>query len=300
MYQPFAPRQLAQFVAVAETLSFRGAAQRLHMSQPPLTQAIQRLERSLGVKLLERSRASVRLTAAGEVFLEEARRLLARTQDMMEATRRAAEGARGRLRIAFVPSAALRLLPAIIIELRRRYPEIELELRSETTTMQLASLRDDRADAGILVPPLRDAADLRTTPLRRERIVAAVPASHALAARTAIRLRELAEEPFILFPLSQGPAFLSAILLACRRAGFFPRVVQEAAQVQMILTLVACGMGVSLVPAAMRAVQQFNVRYLEIRDRALPDYQLAAAIRRNADNVVLGRFLEVARQVASR
>jgi DNA-binding transcriptional LysR family regulator len=300
MYQPFAPRQLAQFIAVAETLSFRGAAQRLHMSQPPLTQAIRRLERSLGVNLLERSRASVRLTAAGEVFLEEARRLLARTQSMVEATRRAAEGSRGRLRVAFVPSAALALLPAIVVELCRRYPEIELELRSETTTMQLASLRDDRVDAGILVPPLRDAADLRTMPLRRERIVAAVPASHALAARNAIRLRELAEEPFILFPLAQGPAFLSAILLACRRAGFFPRVVQEAAQVQMILTLVACGMGVSLVPAAMRAVQQFNVRYLEIRDGAVPDYQLAAAIRRKAVNVVLGRFLEVARQVASR
>lgn len=297
---PVGHRQLQQFVAVAEELSFRKAAQRLHMSQPPLTQAVRRLERNVGVRLLERSRNAVSLTAGGQVFLEDAKRMLDRMQGMIEAARRAAEGARGRLRISFVPSAALGLVPLVVAEFRRRYPDVALELYSDTTTTQLDSLRAGRTDVGIVVPPLRDATDIRVTPLCRERLVVVVPAAHKFGASRFIRLEQLADEPFVLFPLSQGPAFLSAILLACRRAGFFPRVVQESPQMHMIVTLVACGIGVSLVPAAMAAVQRANVSYLDIRGRFKPQYELAAASLKQAENPVLARFLSVGQEVARR
>lgn len=295
---PVGHRQLQQFVAVAEELSFRRAAQRLHMSQPPLTQAVRRLERNVGVRLFERSRNGVSLTPGGQVFLEDAKRMLERMQGMIGAARRAAEGARGRLRVSFVPSAALGLVPLIVAEFRRRYPEVALELHSDTTTTQLDSLRAGRTDVGIVVPPLRDATDIRVTPLCRERLVAAVPAAHKLAAARSIRLEQLADEPFVLFPLSQGPAFLSAILIACRRAGFFPKVVQESPQMQMIVTLVACGIGVSLVPAAMAVVQRANVSYLDIRGRLKPQYELAVASLKQAENPAIARFLSVGQEVA--
>lgn len=295
---PVGHRQLQQFVAVAEELSFRKAARRLHMSQPPLTQAIRRLEHNIGVRLFERGRNGVSLTAGGQVFLEDAKRMLERMQGMIGAARRAADGTRGRLRISFVPSAALGLVPLIVTEFRRRYPEVALELHGDTTTAQLDSLRAGRTDVGIVVPPLRDATDIRVTPLCRERLVAAVPSAHRLGAGRSIRLEQLADEPFVLFPLSQGPAFLSAILLACRRAGFFPKVVQESPQMQMIVTLVACGIGVSLVPAAIAVVQRANVSYLDIRGRFKPQYELAAASLKQADNPALARFLSVGQEVA--
>lgn len=266
------------------------------MSQPPLTQAIRRLETELGVRLFERSRSGVSLTGAGRVLLEESRRMIAFAQAMVETTRQAAQGLRGRLRVSYVPSAGLVLLPRIAGEFRRRFPDVELALASETTTAQLDSLRHRRADVGVLVPPLRDANDIRVTPLRRERLVAAVPADHALAAQPSVRLSQLADEPFILFPLSQGPAFLSSILLACRRANFFPRVVQEAPQMQMILTLVACGVGVSLVPACMRCVQQTNVRFLRLEGPVRPEYEIAIATREGGGNEIAASFVAVAKE----
>lgn len=296
---PIGPRQLQQFVAVAEELSFRRAAQRLHMAQPPLTQAIQRLERSLGLELFARSHGGVQLSAAGQAFLAEARRALAQIDRAVAAARSAAAGTRGRLRLAFVPSAGLGIVPQIVAAFRNLHPEVELELRGETTTMQLESLRTDRIDAGILVPPLRDAGDVRITPLAIERLVAALPAGHPLAVRERIHLAQLADEPFVLFPLVQGPAFLNAILVACQRAGFFPRVVAESPQLQMLLTLIACGMGVSLVPAAMRAVRFENVHYAELTDRPQPRYQLATASLAQAASPVLSHFLAVAQKAAA-
>lgn len=292
-------RQLEQFIAVAEELNFRRAAQRLHMSQPPLTQAIQRLERATGVLLLERNRSSVRLTAAGAVLLDEARRIGALTKSAIAATRQAADGERGVLRLSFVASAGLGLMPSVVQAFRRRHPDVRIELRSETTTMQIESLRAHRIDAGILVPPLRDAPEIAVAALWRERLVAAVPADHPCADAKAIDLARLAEDPFVLFPLSQGPAFLGAILNACLGAGFSPRVVQEAPQLQTVVALVACGLGVSIVPEAMRAIRHERVRFIALNDRPAPAYELAISHWRDSPNPVIAHFLQIAREAAS-
>ncbi|HUF30416.1 MAG TPA: LysR family transcriptional regulator [Gemmatimonadaceae bacterium] len=293
-------RQLQQFIVVAEELNFRRAAQRLHMSQPPLTQAIRRLEAAVRAELFERNRNTVRLTAAGAVLLEEAQRIVALTKAAIDATQRAAGGTRGRLRLAFVPSAALGIVPSVVRAFQRLHPEVGLELSSETTTMQIDSLRSNRIDAGILVPPLRDAPDISVTNLRREHLVAVVPVDHPLGRTARIELQQLADEPFILFPLAQGPAFLSAILTACLGAGFFPRVTHEAPQLQTVVALVACGLGVSLVPEVMRTIRHYAVHYLEIASEPTPAYDLAVACLQSSRNPVIARFVGIARDTAAR
>lgn len=289
-------RQLQQFIAVAEELNYRRAAERLHMSQPPLTQAIRRLEQAVGVELLERNRNAVRLTAAGAVLLEEARRITALAQAAIDATRRAAGGERGTLRFAFVASAALGHVPSVVRAFRAQYPGVRLELRTGTTTGQIENLRAQRIDAGLLVPPLRDAPDIEVQTLWRERLLAALPAAHPLADAPSIALARLAGEPFVLFPLAQGPAFLGAILSACLRVGFFPRVVQEAPQLQTVVALVACGLGVSIVPEAMRAIRHEAVRFVALEGDDPPAYELAIATLRGAPNPVIARFIDVARR----
>lgn len=289
-------RQLHQFIAVAEELNYRRAAARLHMSQPPLTQAIRRLERLIGVVLLERNRTGVRLTAAGAVLLEEARRIASLTQSAIDASRRAAEGERGLLRLSFVASAALGPMPAIVRSFRAQYPSVQVELSSETTTGQVESLRKQRIDAGVLVPPLRGASDIEVQTLWRERLVAAVPATHPLADERSIQLRRLASEPFVLFPMAQGPAFLGAILSACLRTGFFPRVVQEAPQLQTVVALVACGLGVSIVPDSMRVLRHEAVRFVNLNCDDPPAYELGLATLTASANPIIPRFVDVAQR----
>jgi len=156
-------RLLRQFVAVAEELHFRRAAERLAMSQPPLTAAIQRLEEEIGATLVERGRKTVRLTPAGAVLLGEARRLLAAANDALAATRDAAAGKRGRVRLGYVGSAMYGRLPEMIRSFRRDHPDVRIELREMTTVAQIAALRADDLDLAIVIPPLGDAGGLQTT-----------------------------------------------------------------------------------------------------------------------------------------
>lgn len=274
-------RQFRQFVAVAEELSFRKAAERLHMAQPPLTAAIRRIEEELGQVLIERSNRVERLTPAGEVFLIEARRVLTQSQRAVEMARRAGQGLTGSLRVTFVASAARDLLPSILRAFRARHADVALELHEATTAQQVAALREDRADIGIVVVPLPDAAQLTLARLRREELVAALPRRHRLTSRQALRLADLASESWILFPAGFGPGLHARIVDACRLAGFSPRVTQEAVQMETIVSLVAAGMGVSLVPPAMAKPRRSDVRFVRVTGAGTPvRYELALAYAR--------------------
>lgn len=292
-------RQLRHFVAVAEELNFRRASLRLHMSQPPLSVSIQRLEEEVGAALLDRSRHHVKLTPAGALFLKDARRILAQAQQAVERARRAAGGMEGSLRISFVPSAALELLPALFKRFQREYPTVHLQLSADTTVRQLEALAKGDVDLAIVVGPLNDTKGLRLEPLGAQRFVLAVPAEHALAARRRVRLRELAAEPFVAFPASEGPGFYAALLHACQAAGFHPKVVQQASQMQVILTLVAGGAGVALVPASMQVMNMEGVKYLELADAKPPTYGLEFAHAATSDNPVIEAFLAVARRATA-
>ncbi|HEX2891934.1 LysR family transcriptional regulator [Vineibacter terrae] len=291
-------RRLRQFVAVAEERSFRRAAARLNVSQPPLSVAVQRLEADMGVSLLDRTRHHVRLTVAGEAFLREARRTLAQAQLSVEVAQRAAAGKLGTLRLSFVPSAALDVLPRLLRAFHADHPDVKLTLSGDTTSQQLEALMGETTDLAIVVPPLHDAQDLRVESLCEHELMLAVPRSHPISRQRRVQLRDLAAEAYVGFPFKEGPGFQSVVVAACQESGFVPNVVQVAPQMQTILALVAAGMGIALVPQAMRSVQMDNVAYVDVRRGAAPvRYALGLAFRRSNENPALAAFVAMAHRL---
>jgi len=273
-------RQLRYFVAVAEELHFGRAARRLHMAQPPLSQAIKQLESELGATLLARTSRRVELTDAGRLLLDEARRTLAQADRAATTARLAAQGATGWLRLAFVASAACDILPSLLPAQRAAAPDVSLQLRELTTERQIDALDRDEVDLGI-AREVEAREGLVITPLRDEPLVAALPADHPQAARAALALRELADEPFVMTPRRAVPRLHDTILALCRAAGFSPRVVQEALQFPTILSLVSAGVGAAIVPAPVAAFRSDGVAYVPLSDR---DAQSAVAFVHRADH----------------
>lgn len=273
-------RQLRQFIAVAEEMSFHRAAERLHMAQPPLTAAIRKIEQELGVILLERGNRVTRITEAGQVFLIEARRTLAQFERTLGNTRRAALGLTESLRLTFVDSTVNALLPGILRQFRLAHPQAEFHLQEATTAEQLIALRDDRADLGMVVLPITPQEGLQILPFLYDRMVLALPENHPLAAQQQVTLSSLAEQPWVLFPAHYGPGMHTAILQACAVAGFSPRIVQEARQMQTIGGLVAGGVGIALMPALFARLQSPGVVFRELSGTGSPvPYTLALAWR---------------------
>ncbi|WP_367273099.1 LysR family transcriptional regulator [Ferrovibrio sp.] len=288
-------RQIRQFVAVAEELSFRNAAIRLNMSQPPLSTAIRLLEQELGETLLDRNSRSVRLTQVGEVFLREARRTLAQAEHAINLARRTGDGIVGSLRITFVASAALGILPQLVRRFRNQHPEAAISLDSDTTGSQIAALRHGRSDIALVVVPLQDRSGIELIPFRQERMMLAVPHDHWLAKHETVEIGRLTEETFVTFPFSEGPGFESQFLSACQRAGFSPTIRQEVSQMLTKIMLVATGVGIALVPAAFSSVPMPDVVFLPILEHGKPlVYDMAFAMPERHDNPLVKRFLETA------
>lgn len=289
-------RQLRQFVAVAEELHFRRAAARLGMAQPPLSQAIQKLEKDVGAELLDRSQRRVRLTEAGAVFLVEARRTLAQAGRTVAAAQRAARGMIGSLRVTYVGAATYEFLPQLVRAYRARHPDVELELLERTTAAQARAVQLGEADVGFVRPPVFNADDLHCVPVLRERLIVALPEDHRLARKEAIALGDLAGEGFVMFPAHEGPSFHARIVSACERAGFPMRIVQQAVQMHAIVALVVAGLGVALVPASLRNLRQVGVVYRDLKSTPEPLHvDLAVLWRRGEPSSVVTSFLDVAR-----
>jgi DNA-binding transcriptional LysR family regulator len=280
-------RQLRYFVAVAEELHFRRAAERLHLSQPALSQQIRALEATLEVPLFFRNRRRVELTAAGEAFLQDARRLLVAWDAAAASARRVHEGRAGRLRIGFVGSALLSIVPDVVQRFRAARPDVEVDLRERSTVDQLRALRANEIDIGLAPLPIDDDG-LVATVLVRERTLAVVPVGHPLAAAQRIGPRRLAAEPFVLFPRAQAPGFHDLLLSGLTRNGVRPRVV-HASEMQTIVGLVAAGIGVSLVPASVERLALHGVVYRPVV-RA-PLVELAVITRRGERSPLVQAFL---------
>ena len=290
-------RQFRQFLAVADAMSFRLAAERLHMAQPPLTAAIRQLENDLGVRLFERTNRVTGLTAAGRVLQDEARRTIAQAERAVALTRQAGAGMIGSLRIGFVASAVRHVLPPLIADFRDTHPGVSLVLEEATTARQVAALLEDRLDVGIVVLPLPASGEPRiaTHLLMKSRLVAAIPARHDLARGSAkpLPLASLAGEPWILYPEAEGPGLYAAILAACAKAGFTPRVAQRAVQMETVLGLVAAGLGVALVSSPFRETGREGVVFRALAGAGSPvPYQAALAWRRDDASPTLALFLE--------
>jgi DNA-binding transcriptional LysR family regulator len=287
-------RQLRYFVAVAEELHFRRAAARLHMSQPPLSQQISQLERELGVRLLARTRRRVELTPAGEAFLRDARAVLEDLDGAVATARRIDAGQTGRLRISFVGSALVSMLPVVVQRFRAARPQVEVQLRERSTVEQVAAVTRGAVDVGLVLLPVDDAG-LRTELLLRGRAVAALPAGHPLARLRRVPLGRLAAEPFVLFPRAQAPGFHDRLITSLTATGSPPRVVQEAAEMQTIVGLVATGIGVSLVPGPVEQLAMQGVVYRPVTGG--PSVELAAITRETDDSPIVEAFLSLAREV---
>jgi DNA-binding transcriptional LysR family regulator len=291
-------RRLRYFVAVADELHFGRAAERLGLCQPPLSQQIRKLEEEVGARLLRRGRGrtGVQLTEAGQALLPEARRILAHVDQTIRSTQCAGRGEVGTLHVGFIGSASCNVLPGILKTFRARFPDVTLALHEQPTEDQIQALRAARIDVGLLRPPAPDPS-IRTEPIFRERLVLALPTSHRLAGRRRVPLRALAGELFVLLPRRLGPSLYDQIVLTCRRAGFSPRVGQEAVEMHTIVSLVAAEMGVALLPASFRNVRRQGVVYVEPRE-ATAQVETALAWRRDDPSPVLARFVEVVRELA--
>lgn len=291
-------RHLRYFVAVAEELHFGRAAARLLMAQPPLSQQIRQLEDELGVALFARTRRRVELTQAGEVFLAEARLVLAAADQAVRSVRRAGRGEIGRLAVGFTGSAIYGVLPLIFRVYRERFPDVNLVLQELPTADQVQALHAGRIQAGFLRLPLADDT-LRIETILHEPIIVALPASHPLAAAAVVPLAALRAEPLVLIPRHVSPGLHDQILSACRGAGFSPHVRQEANQMQTIVGLVAAGLGLSLVPAAVQNLQTPGVVYRPL-DTPGPRLDLGLAWRHDDPSPVLAGFVTLVREITHR
>lgn len=291
-------RHLRYFVAVAEELHFRRAAERLHMSQPPLSQQVRALEAELGVELLRRNQRRVELTPSGLAFLDDAREILARVDAAVAGTRRIAAGEVGELRVGFVGSAMYGRVPELLRRFGERRPDVAVRLRELTSTAQVTALQESHIDVGFLRPPVL-AEGVTVEVIEREGVVLAVPADHDLARRRRIDLTDLTEESFITLSRSDGPGINVALTGAMAAAGAPFRIVQEVSELATAVGLVAAGVGVCVVPASLSALDRHDVAYRPLVGAA-PAVELALARRTADDAPVVQTFLEVARERVER
>lgn len=291
-------RHLRYFLAVAEELHFHRAATRLHISQPPLSQQIRALERELGVTLLDRNRRRVTLTAAGEGFRDDVRMILAAVERASERAQHVARGSLGTLSIGFVGSAMFSpTLPDILREFRGGHPEVELVLRELPTTAQLHALVGGELDVGVIRGPVADSEihpQVELMTIQREHLVVALPADHPLAVRRRLRAESLRGETFVILARREAPGLYASLSAAMGDAGGVPEDVLEVAEMQTIISLVAGGFGVSLVPESVGQVDRSGVAFRPIAGPT-PTIELSVAWRSGSGSPVRDAFLAVAR-----
>jgi DNA-binding transcriptional LysR family regulator len=289
-----------QFLAVAEELHFGRAARALHMTQPPLTQAIAQLERLLGARLFERSKRSVRLSPAGEVLQPHARELLARALALPAQARAAAGGELGRLRIAFVSTVGFALLPQWLRAFRARHPQVQMDLLEATGDVQLEAFARGDVDAGFMLhSPGFAPAGLAHLQVAREPLVLALPEAHPMATARRLSLAAVLAEPLVIFPRRIVPSLHDAILGMYHAGGREPRIVQEAIQMQTIVNLVSAGLGIAWVPDSVRQFQRSGVVYRRLAGKqgaSVPECETTLVWGETSP--VLERFVEVVRKLS--
>lgn len=280
-----------QFLTLAEELHFGRAAERLHITQPPLTQAVQGLEREVGVSLFLRTRRTVALTPAGAALLEPVRRLLAGAEQLPRIAQAAAAGQAGQLRLAFVSSIGYGPLPQWLRSFRAAHPEVALALREATLDVQTAAFDADEIDAGFVLhapraaPPGLAAWCALTEPMHM-----ALPEGHPAAGRASVRWADIASEPLVIFPREIAPSLYDAVLATYRAHGSTPHIAQEAIQMQTIVSLVSAGIGLAWVPESVTRLQRPGVVYRPVSGVALQAE--TSLVWREPALPVVGRFVD--------
>ncbi|WP_418060215.1 LysR substrate-binding domain-containing protein [Pimelobacter simplex] len=267
-------KQLRYFDAVAETCHFGQAAERLHLAQPALSQAIRRLEAELGVLLLARTTRQVALTPAGEFFHREVRRILGDLDASVLGARSIAEGSRGLLRVGFTGTSAFTQLARLSRMIRAALPGVVLEVQADLLTpAQVERLLDGRLDLGVLRGPVAEPG-IETRTLLQEPLVLALPADHRLVPEPALEVVDVSADEFVAYADTRS-AVNEAMLSSCRRAGFSPNITHRAPGTAALLALVAAHLGVALVPESVRSMQLKGVVFRDVAGAASIDLSLA-------------------------
>ena len=282
-------RHLRYFVVVAETCHFGQAAERLQMAQPPLSQQIRQLEAELGAELLTRTTRSVKLTPAGEAFLEDARRILRSVEEVARRARQFAEGKAGTLRIGLTGTASYTQLPALARMVKEHLPDVVLDIYTEmlTPAIELA-LAAGELDVGVLRPPAREPS-LTVRTIARENFVVALPSGHRLTSADTVTIGELRAEDFIMYPAGSRSVVNEAVMRACRAADYHPHVAHESGKTSTQLSLVAAGLGIAVLPESVRGIALTGVEYRTVS--GAEDVELAVAWRRTSESPLVDAFL---------
>jgi DNA-binding transcriptional LysR family regulator len=289
-------RQMRYFVTLAETLHFGRAAQRLHLTQPPLSRQIAALENELGVKLLERHSRHATLTHAGKTFLEDARAVLASFDQACRNAKTADRGELGELAIGFMMHAAYTVLPGLARRYMAAYPDVEVRLREVVPNVLVEDVLAGRFDAGIMFFP-GAVRGLEIRPVYREKLCLAVHASHPLSGRTGAKARDLKDQPLIVTSADSAPTIRRAVEDYCRSAGFAPTIRLEAQLQNTIVNLVAENLGLALVPDSMRKLTLPSVCFLSLK--GAPTVEHVVVWRPSNLNPALRNFLTVTRPLAA-
>ncbi|CAG9225577.1 LysR family transcriptional regulator [Paraburkholderia tropica] len=292
-------RQLWMFLAVAEEKHFGRAAQRLNMSQPPLTEQIKVLEQSLKMTLFERSRRGTQLSPAGAAILPAVRQFADQVERLERAVREVASGQSGVLQIGAITSAMLDTVPALQGALRRDYPHLSVFVREIDSAEAIPALENGELDVAFVRLDGPVGQGIESLPLAEDRLAVAVPRGHALADQARVRLRSLAGEPLVMSSRQVSPAYFDLLTAICRSNGFSPRVMHEVRSVTSQIAYVGCGQGVALVPASMRKLASENVVFRPLKERVMV---VTAALAWNArrHHPMVDAVVEWARGVGTR
>jgi len=287
-------RQIESFLSIAETLHFGRSSQQLHLSQPALSLQIKALEDELGVKLFDRNRQRTLLTEAGAAFRTDAS---AAMESLALAKRRVALAAAGKIgivRVGFVSTAVHDIIPLLMRRYHKENPGVEFSLRNILTSEQTVMLRNGAFDVGFLRIPVADAPDLEVTPVHSEPWVVAVPAAHPLADAKDVRLRELAEERFVMYERKFAPGFHDQIDGMLNKAGVVPEVVQTAGEMPTLVSLVDAGLGIAILPKSALSRKPVGVKVCRITDRVAPS-QIALVSSKQLESKVIRHFIVFAK-----
>ena len=261
-------KQIRNFIVLAETLNFRMAAERLHMAKPPLSVSIKKLEESLGVPLFTRNTKEVQLTREGKLLLDDCKKLMHLAQSIKHQADEIRDGTYGKLRIGFVGTATLELIPRLIADFKSQYKNIEIEFHESTSKQIFADIEDNLLDLGLVRTPFLRETELIMQPLGQDSFVLAVPRNHPLLAHgPAIHLSDAREYPFVAYNAQSVPGLNFAMNSACQQAGFSPIISQSAQQILTVLALVGSNLGIALVPSIMAKHHKAkDVQFLELLD----------------------------------
>ena len=285
-------RHLWQFLAVAEELHFGRAAKRLGISQPPLTEQIQVLENALRVKLFIRSRRGTQLTPEGAAILPVVQRLAAQLEAVEVAVREAIAGQRGMLTIGAVTFALSETVPDLIDQLSSRFPNVTVQVREIDSAEAVTALQEGRIDLAFARLEAQSQAAVRVQPLSEDRLVVALHQSHPLAKLRRVSLRQLSDEPVVMFGRNLNPVLFDSVLAACHEHAYSPRVVHEVRSIATQIALVACGQGVALVPGTLEALASKKVILKPLKE-AIHVVTTAVAWNENRPNPLVDAALEL-------